>query len=134
MKDFAYVIRAAAHRLTGQLLTPHLLRNIYATWFLDNGYTEDRIESLAYAMAHSPQVLRQIYDERGSQQKSRPINEEMEILVDTFINGESLSKVTRFGNSNLRADVEFLQKDKERLEKLLSILTPEQKAAMGLDK
>ncbi|MBD2255195.1 hypothetical protein [Nostoc parmelioides] len=133
MKDFAYIIRAAAHRLTGQLLTPHLLRNIYATWFLDNGYTEDRIESLAYAMAHSPQVLRQIYDGRCSEQKTRPINEEMEVIIDKFINGKSMSEPSRTKNNNKGVDLDGLQQDKERLEKLLSILTPDQKASLGLD-
>jgi hypothetical protein len=69
------MIRSSAHRFTGQLVTPHLLRDIYATWFLDEGYTEDRINSLAYAMGHSVEVLRRIYDKRRPQQKMRPIQE-----------------------------------------------------------
>lgn len=132
MKDFAYIIRAAAHRLTGQLLTPHLLRNIYATWFLDNGYTQDRIESLAYAMAQSVQILRKDYDRRCPAQKTRPISQEMESIVDKLMNGESLTQVSSQKNKNKIVDLERLQKDKDSLQKLLSILTPEQRANLGL--
>lgn len=81
--SFYRMIQNSAHRLTGQMVTPHLLRDIYATWFLDEGYTEDRISSLAYAMAHSIEVLRRIYDRRRPQQKIRPIqNVVMELLVE----------------------------------------------------
>jgi integrase len=131
-KDFAYIIRAAAHRLTGQLLTPHLLRDIYATWFLDNGYTESQIESLAYAMGHSVRVLRQIYDDRNHEQKTRPINEEMELIFDNLINNNSPVKASKKGNQHKVVGVEKLQKDQDRLEKLLSMLTPEQLAELAL--
>lgn len=38
--SFGNVVRNHAHRLTGKLLTPHFLRDIYATWFLDGGYQQ----------------------------------------------------------------------------------------------
>lgn len=130
---FARVVQHASHRLTGQLLTPHLLRDIYATWFLDHGYTEDQIESLAYAMAHSVQMLRATYDKRQSDQRIRPISEEMDVIVDSFVNGESLYKSSEKGHKSKRKDVEYLQKNDESLKKLLSILTPQQRAEIGLD-
>jgi len=69
----ASYISNAAHALTGQRLTPHLLRDIFATHFLDRGASDAEIASLAYGMGHSPQVLRAIYDRRRPVQKHRPI-------------------------------------------------------------
>jgi hypothetical protein len=82
---FSSAFKYTANRLTGQLLTPHLLRDIFATWFLDQGYTEDRIESLAYAMGHSVKTLRSIYDRRRPKQKLRPIEETMTEIVNQFV-------------------------------------------------
>jgi hypothetical protein len=83
--SFYRLVQNSAHRLTGQMVTPHLLRDIYATWFLDQGYTEDRIRSLAYAMGHSIEVLRKIYDRRRPQQKVRPIQEVVTDLLAKYI-------------------------------------------------
>lgn len=71
--SMATYMSTAAHALTGQRLTPHLLRDIFATHFLDQGASDAQIASLAYAMGHSPQVLRTIYDRRRPAQKHRPI-------------------------------------------------------------
>lgn len=57
-KHFASFFKDTTHRLTGQALTPHLLRDIFATWFLDNGYSSATIDSLAHAMGHSTKTLR----------------------------------------------------------------------------
>jgi hypothetical protein len=83
--QFSATIRDTAHRLTGKCLTPHLLRDIYATYFLDQGYTEDRIRSLAYAMGHSVEMLRKVYDRRRPQQKNRPIEEAMVEVVNQYM-------------------------------------------------
>ncbi|MBD2065982.1 site-specific integrase [Leptolyngbya sp. FACHB-671] len=79
--SMASFISSAAHGLTGQRLTPHLLRDIFATHFLDNGASDSDIASLAYAMGHSPQVLRAIYDRRCPAQKHRPIQSAVLDLV-----------------------------------------------------
>ncbi|MBD2036912.1 site-specific integrase [Leptolyngbya sp. FACHB-321] len=78
---FSQVIGKAAHRLTGQRLTPHLLRDIYATWFLDQGYTSQQISSLAYAMGHSEAMLRRKYDKRKANQKRRAAQEAVSAIV-----------------------------------------------------
>ena len=52
------------HGLTGVRVTPHLLRDIYATYYLDQGASDALIRSLAYAMGHSVETLRKIYDRR----------------------------------------------------------------------
>ncbi|MGI0488860.1 hypothetical protein ACN4EK_25900 [Pantanalinema rosaneae CENA516] len=79
------LIQNSAHRLTGQMVTPHLLRDIYATWFLDQGYSESSVRSLAYAMAHSPEILRRIYDKRQPQQKVRTSQEKVLELVSQYV-------------------------------------------------
>ncbi len=83
--QFSGTIRDISHRLTGQCLTPHLLRDIYATYFLDQSYTEDRIRSLAYAMGHSVETLRKAYDRRRPQQKNRPIEEVMVDVLNQYM-------------------------------------------------
>jgi hypothetical protein len=70
-----------AHALTGQRLTPHLLRDIFATYFLDKGAPESDVTSLAYAMGHSPEMLRANYDKRSPNQKHRPIESALSKLV-----------------------------------------------------
>jgi hypothetical protein len=81
---FSDVIGKAAHRLTGQRLTPHLLRDIYASWFLDQDYTSQQISSLAYAMGHSEAMLRRKYDKRKANQKRRAAQEAVSAIVSEY--------------------------------------------------
>lgn len=118
-KHFASFFKDTAHRLTGQALTPHLLRDIFATWFLDNGYSSATIDSLAHAMGHSTKTLRGLYDRRHPSQKNRPIEQEMTHLINQLTSGESMNK-------------EVSPKIELDLELLLSILTPEQREKLGL--
>ncbi len=114
-RHFSRFFKGSAHRLTGQLLTPHLLRDIYASWFLDHAYTEDVIRSLAYAMGHSPEELRKTYDKRKAQQKHEPIQKKLD---------ETLNQLFGFN------DVVAVENDTspEGVDPLLwKILTPEQK-------
>lgn len=71
------------HGLTGVRVTPHLLRDIYATYYLDQGASDALIRSLAYAMGHSVETLRKIYDRRRPEQKRRQIDE---AVIDFFEN------------------------------------------------
>jgi len=82
--NFGDFFKNSAHRLTGQLLTPHLLRDIYASWFLDHPYTEDMIRSLAYAMGHSVEEMRKTYDKRKAQRKYEPIQEKLYETITQF--------------------------------------------------
>ena len=75
--------------MTGQRLTPHLLRDVYATHFWDQGATDAEISSLAYAMGHSPKTLRETYDRRHPQEKHRPIQEAVLNLVQQSLNPDS---------------------------------------------
>jgi len=84
--------RIISYRLTGKHITPHFLRDIYATYFLDREYTEDRLQSLAHAMGTSVKMLRETYDCRHPKQRNRPIEEEVFGLVEVFLD-ESKSKM-----------------------------------------
>ncbi|MEG4353703.1 site-specific integrase [Microcoleus sp. LAD1_D5] len=89
--SMANYISNAAHALTGQRLTPHLLRDIFATHFLDNGASDSDIASLAYGMGHSPQILRASYDRRSPGQKHRPIQLAVMELVQKSLHPDSTS-------------------------------------------
>jgi hypothetical protein len=109
------LFRNSAHRLTEKHLTPHTLRDIYATWFLDQGFTPDRIASLAYAMGHSEETLRQIYDRRRPKDKIRPIEDTLNEVLDRVWSGES----------QITADPVPVGIDPD----LWAVLSPEQKMA-----
>ena len=112
---FARYFAESAHRLTGQLLSPHLLRDIYASWFLDHPYTEDIIRSLAYAMGHSVEELRKTYDKRKAQQKHEPIQKKL---------NETLNQLYGFNE----VEVVTSNTPPEGIDPVLwAILTPEQK-------
>lgn len=74
-------LSGVAHALTGQQVTPHLLRDIFATHFLDEGVPDSDVASLAYAMGHSQEMLRANYDRRTPSQKHRPIQSAMSKLI-----------------------------------------------------
>jgi hypothetical protein len=99
------VVQHHAHRLTGKLITPHFLREIYTTWFLDGGYetllgseTEvlsnlshtKIISALAYAMATSVEMLLKVYDRRRPDDKRKAVEKVMEAVVQKLI-GETES-------------------------------------------
>jgi hypothetical protein len=81
-------LSTAAHALTGQRVTPHLLRDIFATYFLDEGAPESDVASLAYAMGHSQEMLRATYDRRTPNQKHRPIQSAMSKLIQESLSNE----------------------------------------------
>jgi site-specific recombinase XerD len=74
-------LSTAAHALTGQRVSPHLVRDIFATYFLDNGASDGDVASLAYAMGHSQEMLRASYDRRTPEQKHRPIQSALSKVV-----------------------------------------------------
>ncbi len=87
MAGMCYYISRPAHALTGQRVNPHLLRDIFATHFLDEAAPDSDVASLAYAMGHSQEMLKATYDRRTPNQKHRPIQSALSKLVQ-----ESLPK------------------------------------------
>jgi hypothetical protein len=83
--EMAKYTSGAAHAQTGKRLTPHLLRDIYVTYFLDRGYSDAEISSLAYSLGHSLSILRKIYDRRHPAQKHRPIEQAVLDIVQKFL-------------------------------------------------
>ncbi len=90
--NFSRLVKDSAHRLSGKCITPHFLRDIYATWFLDGGYLEagltpevsfpQIIAALAYAMGTSEKMLREVYDRRKPKDKRRDIDQLMAKIVE----------------------------------------------------
>lgn len=123
--SFGNIIPNWANRFTGKRMNSHLLRDIYATWFLDQppelGQShEQQIHSLAYAMAHSVKTLREIYDRRCPAQKNRPIEQAMETLLKTHLEPTANLESTPLSTSPPIHPA------------ILAILTPEQKQQLGL--
>ncbi|NCO74103.1 MAG: site-specific integrase [Cyanobacteria bacterium] len=83
-------VKNAVFGKTGKPLTPHLLRDIYATYFLDLEYSDAVISALAYSMGHTVEELRKSYDARRSGDKRRPIETALSDVLDQ-IHGVSSS-------------------------------------------
>lgn len=64
--------RTRIYRLTGQLMTPHQVRDSIVTHFALSGEPEAVMQALADLMAHSRKTQHKIYDRRTSQQKIIP--------------------------------------------------------------
>ena len=96
--EFAALIRTAARRKTGKLITPHLMRSVWATWAyqvriyrdgaLQIGLTDQEKESLAYAMGMRLKTLKNIYERCSPDEKRRPIEE----AIDTQLLGEIVTQ------------------------------------------
>ena len=113
----AAFFKKACHSVSTKILTPHLLRNITATHFLDDpNVSYQTIDSLAHSQGHKKETLTSLYDKRSSQQKNRPIEEKMIGFVQQLINGQETSQEREISK-----------------EKLLEVLTPEQRKQLGLD-
>ena len=128
--SFSRMFKSTAHRLTGQLLTPHLLRDIYATWFLTNRNGSEDIASLAYAMAHSEEMLRKIYDSRTPDQKSRAAVEAIASILDEIELKKSLERPTVSAKvilNMLTPEQKDILISKLTPKLIIPILTPEQK-------
>lgn len=93
--SFSNLFKHHANRLSNKCLTPHLLRDIYTTWFLDGGYLEAGIKpdssseqivaALAYAMATSEKMLLEVYDRRQPKNKRKFVDRVMLQVVEKFI-------------------------------------------------
>jgi len=64
-----------SYQLIGKRVTPHLIRSFWATWAFQVKLTEAEVASLAFAMGHSVQTLKDIYERCTAQEKARPIYE-----------------------------------------------------------
>jgi len=64
-----------SYQLIGKRITPHIIRNFWATWAFQVKLNEAEVASLAFAMGHSVQTLKDIYEHCTAQEKARPVYE-----------------------------------------------------------
>lgn len=80
-KDF---FSKAAHKVNGKRITPHIIRDMWATWAYQAGLTDAQRESLAYAMGMDVKTMEDIYERCSPNEKRRPIEE----VIDQVLFGE----------------------------------------------
>ncbi len=81
--SFGGSFEKTAHRLIGKRITPHTMRYIWATWAYQVRLNDAQLRSLAYAMGHTVETLRGMYERCTPEEKRRPIEEAIsELLFD----------------------------------------------------
>ena len=81
--SFSASFERTAHRLIGKRITPHTMRYIWATWAYQVRLNDAQLRSLAYAMGHTVETLRGMYERCTPEEKRRPIEEAIsELLFD----------------------------------------------------
>jgi hypothetical protein len=78
---FAGSFDKTSHRLIGKRITPHTMRYIWATWAYQVQLNDAKFRSLAYAMGHKVETLRQMYERCTPEEKRRPIEEAIDELL-----------------------------------------------------
>jgi hypothetical protein len=88
--DFSGKVARLAYKLTGQFLTPHLMRSIYAVHILETIGDRATLISLASAMGHKVQTLENIYDKRRPERKTRLIEVTISQQLDLICAGQAI--------------------------------------------
>jgi len=78
---FTDSFNTTSHRLIGKRITPHTMRYIWATWAYQVQLNDAQFRSLAYAMGHKVETLRQMYERCTPEEKRRPIEEAISELL-----------------------------------------------------
>ena len=65
-------IKRRVHKITGKVLTPHLIRSMYISYLEDNGTPEYIMQATAQSMHHSRNTQRRHYDKRQKSKKMQP--------------------------------------------------------------
>ena len=73
--SFGGSFERTSYQLLGKRITPHMLRYVWATWAFQVGLSDQELRSLAYAMGHSVETLRNMYERCTPEEKLRPIFE-----------------------------------------------------------
>ncbi|KAL4540242.1 hypothetical protein Ndes2526A_g03237 [Nannochloris sp. 'desiccata'] len=71
-KQLSKFFMTSAYRITGQRLTPHLVRDSIVTFLRKGDATERELEALALYMGHSIDMQRSSYDRRTKEEKVGP--------------------------------------------------------------
>ena len=78
--SFKAFFSTVAHKVIGKRITPHIIRDMWATWSYQVGLTDAQRESLAYAMGMDIKTLVDIYERCSPDEKRRPIEEVVDQL------------------------------------------------------
>ncbi|MBD2066222.1 site-specific integrase [Leptolyngbya sp. FACHB-671] len=73
--SFGGSFERTSYQILGKRITPHMLRSVWATWAFQVGLSDQELHSLAYAMGHSVETLRKMYERCTPEEKLRPIYE-----------------------------------------------------------
>ena len=73
--SFGASFERTSYQILGKRITPHMLRYVWATWAFQVGLSDQELRSLAYAMGHSVETLRKMYERSTPEEKLRPIYE-----------------------------------------------------------
>jgi hypothetical protein len=87
-----------SYQAIGKRITPHMIRYMWATWGIQMNLSDRRLRSLAYALGHSVETLRKVYERCTPDEKLRPIEEVIDdlLLQDSMVTPEGeVSKVFR---------------------------------------
>lgn len=112
--NFARAFSVPAYRLIGKRTTPHTLRHIWATWAFQVGLTPYQLEALAYAMGHTVNTLREMYQRVSAEERTRPIYD----AIDQFFLNELADNLAQQECPNLKAVIQIaqsLQKDDRQI-------------------
>ncbi|WP_414545891.1 hypothetical protein [Nostoc sp. CCY0012] len=80
---FAKIFETISHRFIKKRISPHVMRYVWATWGLQVGLSDSELSSLAYAMGHSVETLRNMYERCTSLEKRQPIEQAIAQLLFT---------------------------------------------------
>ena len=82
-KSLYKLFRTTAYRITGQRLTPHMVRDAIVTHLRSTEHVSERqLEALALYMGHSVTMQRESYDRRTKKEKVEPAINLLQSLVD----------------------------------------------------
>ena len=73
--SFGGSFERTSYQILAKRITPHMLRYMWATWAFQVGLNDQELRSLAYAMGHSVETLRNMYERCAPEEKLRPIYE-----------------------------------------------------------
>jgi hypothetical protein len=88
--SFSSSYGSTSWRYLGKTITPQVMRAVWATWAFQVNLTDQQRESLAFAMGHSYETMRKIYERSKPEEKLRPIFEAIDIYLFSQI--ESLAE------------------------------------------
>lgn len=115
---FKAFFSTAAHQLTGLRITPHILRNVWATWAFQVGLSDADYESLAYAMGTNIDTLRKIYENCSPDEKRRPIEK---VIEQNLYQDKTIDDETELMNLDTLAQA-ILELSKPTQKKILNLI------------